>query len=285
MSTASFDVPILRRQSQRRDVRAAIRAQQRHRRHAEGIKRISRRAWITSRNWQKQTEQTYRYANSMQTAQRRIPVPGGASGQPANYHWTQLLPIYEKELADFQHQVADIKSGKIAPPNDADIKPLPKASITLLDKQAEAYEVKVGAKVYFDREYKIESLAPELNGLTGIRLSHDLLKSGLASPIEFEVPEPVKILIGYFQSTQDIWLQPPTLETDANAGRARRCRAADHQRRDDRAASGGECVRDEVRQRPAQARCARQRQLRDSWCDPQTAQLTKRDARRGAGGN
>ena len=51
----------------------------------------------------------------------------------------------------------------------------------------------------------------------GIRLSHDLLKSGLASPIEFETSEPVKILIGYFQSTRDIWLQPPTLETDANA--------------------------------------------------------------------
>src|SRR5438067_4341428 len=96
----------------------------------------------------KQTEETYRFANSMQTAQRRIPVPGGANGQPANFHWTQLLPVYEKELADFQQQLDGIKSGKIALPNDADIKPLQKASITLLDKRAETYEVKVGAKVF-----------------------------------------------------------------------------------------------------------------------------------------
>jgi hypothetical protein len=165
----------------------------------------------------KLTGNTYRYANSMQTAQRRIPLPGGANGKPANFHWTQLLPVYEKELADFQKQVEEIKSGKATPPNDADIKSLPKASITLLDKQVEMYEVKVGAKVFFDRDYAIQSVAPELNGLTGLRFSQDRLKRGLYEPIEFETSEPVKILIGYFQSRDDVWLQPPDLETDAKA--------------------------------------------------------------------
>jgi hypothetical protein len=52
------------------------------------------------------TAETYAYANSLQTSQRSIPVKGSVNGQPANYHWTQLVPVYEKELADFQARVA-----------------------------------------------------------------------------------------------------------------------------------------------------------------------------------
>jgi hypothetical protein len=58
------------------------------------------------------TENTYHYANSMQTSQRKIPVRGGENGKPANYLWSQLLPLYQKELADFQTTVAKIKSGE-----------------------------------------------------------------------------------------------------------------------------------------------------------------------------
>jgi hypothetical protein len=58
------------------------------------------------------TRDTYLYANSMQTSQRRIPVSGGIDGRPANYRWTQLLPLFEKELADFRHQVALLKEGR-----------------------------------------------------------------------------------------------------------------------------------------------------------------------------
>jgi hypothetical protein len=56
------------------------------------------------------TERAYRFANSMQTRQRKIPVPGGANGKPAYYHWSQMLPIYEKELADFRAHVAELKA-------------------------------------------------------------------------------------------------------------------------------------------------------------------------------
>jgi hypothetical protein len=52
------------------------------------------------------TEATYLYANSMQTSQRRIPVRGGIDGKPANFHWTQVLPLYEQELRDFEEKVA-----------------------------------------------------------------------------------------------------------------------------------------------------------------------------------
>jgi hypothetical protein len=48
------------------------------------------------------TKDTYTAANSMQTRQRRIPLTGGIDGNRANYHWTQLLPVYEQELADFR---------------------------------------------------------------------------------------------------------------------------------------------------------------------------------------
>jgi hypothetical protein len=50
----------------------------------------------------KLTTGTYRFANGMQTRQRKIPLPGGINGKPANYHWSQLLPVYEQELADFR---------------------------------------------------------------------------------------------------------------------------------------------------------------------------------------
>jgi hypothetical protein len=63
------------------------------------------------------TQDTYRFANSMQTAQRKIPAVGGIGGKPANYHWMQLVPLYEKELTDFREQVAALKAaaGTISP--------------------------------------------------------------------------------------------------------------------------------------------------------------------------
>jgi hypothetical protein len=38
----------------------------------------------------------------MQTRQRKIPVPGGADGKPAFYHWDQMLPVYETEVVVFR---------------------------------------------------------------------------------------------------------------------------------------------------------------------------------------
>ena len=45
------------------------------------------------------TENSYYYANSMQTKQRRIPI-GGDDGK--NKTWAELLVHYENELANFQ---------------------------------------------------------------------------------------------------------------------------------------------------------------------------------------
>ena len=55
------------------------------------------------------TRDTYVFAQSMQTSQRKIPYPGSENGKPANYHWTQVLQKYEKELDDFKQHIRDLE--------------------------------------------------------------------------------------------------------------------------------------------------------------------------------
>jgi hypothetical protein len=165
------------------------------------------------------TEPTYHYANSMQTSQRKIPFSGGTRGGGTNYLWSQLLPLYQKELTDFQANVAQLKANA-SRANSVDaskIKPWPATAFTLISTNAEIYKVEVGAKVFTDRNFTIQGLAPELKGLTGIRFAHEAAKKGRYQPIEFEAAEPVQILIGYFNNNQKGWLQVPQLETDASA--------------------------------------------------------------------
>jgi hypothetical protein len=159
----------------------------------------------------KGTEKTYRFANSMQTAQRRIPITGGVDGKPAYFHWSQMLPVYEKELADFKAQVAALKAGGTVA--EQFIKPLPNAHITLLDKSIERFALEPGQRVFADKDFTIKAVAPELLGLSGIRIPLD----GNYVPSEFESSAPVKVLIGYFQAKGERWLRPPDLETDAQA--------------------------------------------------------------------
>lgn len=163
------------------------------------------------------TTGTYAFANTMQTSQRRIPVPGGIDGKPANYHWSHLLPIYEQELREFEERVAALLRGEPDQEDESAIKPLPRAAVRVLSPGAETYEVNAGVKVYTDRPYLIQSVAAELIGLTGIRFAHTPAKEGRYEPVEFETDEPVQVLVGYFQDPRPIFLQPPDLETDADA--------------------------------------------------------------------
>jgi hypothetical protein len=164
------------------------------------------------------TRTNYHFANSMQTGHRKIPFPGAANGVGTNYHWTQVLPLYEKELADFRAQVAELKKPKPAgSETGAPIAAWSAAKFELVSTNAETYEVKLGARPFADRKYTIAELAPELNGLTGIRFSHEAAKNGRYEPVEFEVTEPVRVLIGYFQSERDLWLQVPNLDFASHA--------------------------------------------------------------------
>ncbi len=164
------------------------------------------------------TCKTYSFANSMQTGHRKIPFGGAANGVGTNYHWSHVLPLYEKELADFRAQVAALTNSQSAAQKTiAPIAAWPPAKFKLISTNAETYDVKVGSKPFVDRKYLISELAPELNGLTGIRFSHEAAKSGHYEPIEFEASEPVRVLVGYFQNERDIWLQVPNLDFASQA--------------------------------------------------------------------
>jgi hypothetical protein len=154
----------------------------------------------------------------MQTSQRKIPVSGGFKGVGTNYLWSQLVPLYQLELADFQKKLQRLKeNANIISIDESQIKPWPSAPFKLISTNAETYKVETGAKVFSDRNFAIESVAPELNGLAGIRFSHEAAKKGRYQPVEFEVSEPVQVLVGYFKSDQKGWLQVPQLELAAQA--------------------------------------------------------------------
>lgn len=161
------------------------------------------------------TQDTYTAANSMQTAQRRIPVPGGVGGKAANYHWTQLLPIYEKELADFRAQVAALKSPAGA--KGRTHAPLTPAEWRLLTPGLETYTIQTGNTAFSDSPAVFTAVAPELEGLQGIKFALAAARAGQLPKLEFEAKTACRVLIGYFNAPGTGWRQPPTLETDASA--------------------------------------------------------------------
>jgi hypothetical protein len=132
------------------------------------------------------------------------------------------LPVYQKELDDFQARIAWFKqntnslTSPRSPIDESKIKSWPAVAFKLISTNAETYTIKTGAKVFTDRDFAIQHVARQLDGLTGIRFSHATAKQGLPS-LEFEASEPVYVLVGYFDSTQKAWLQVPKLEFAAQA--------------------------------------------------------------------
>lgn len=161
------------------------------------------------------TKDHYYYANSMQTAQRRIPI-GGDDGK--NKTWEELLPHYEKELANFKTNLAMLKdklSGKEIDKAE-DIQALTNAKVALLSKLPQVKLTKGTALFSNLPNAKIEAIAPELEGLSAFRLNGDeQRKEGTA--IEFESAVPVELLVGYFRDDQKKFAKAPKLETDASA--------------------------------------------------------------------
>jgi len=134
------------------------------------------------------TETAYRNAAGMQTSQRQIPVRGG----PATNHWRDLLPVYRAELMTFQKRLATLGS---AQPVEGSTAQLPQVAFTLQPGAGETFTVKPGEKLYTDAATQIASVAPELDGLTGIRVSARQEK-----PLEFTLERPAQILVGFFKS-------------------------------------------------------------------------------------
>ena len=73
---------------------------------------------------------------------------------------------------------------------------LPQVAFTLEPGAGETFAVKPGESLYSDAATPIVSVAPELDGLTGIRVSAKQEK-----PLEFTLDKPAQILVGFFKSS------------------------------------------------------------------------------------
>lgn len=159
------------------------------------------------------TKDTYLYANSMQTAQRRVPI-GGDDGK--NKTWEELLPHYEKELQNFRANMELLKNKSQNIEEKAVVNALPEASLRILSNPGKLVSLKKGMKLYEDIPSVIDTLAPELVGLKAIQMNAQSQRSQGTS-IEFETDTTVHILVAYFRDDQSKFLKTPTLETDASA--------------------------------------------------------------------
>jgi tetratricopeptide (TPR) repeat protein len=161
------------------------------------------------------TKDRYYYANSMQTAQRRIPI-GGDNGK--NKTWEEMLAHYEQELENYKANLALLKAhveGKGTEERETVVSSLPEAKVKVWSKLP-TVKLTEGATLFSDLPNKVEALAPELKGLTAFRLNGDDQRQS-ATAIAFECEEPVSLLVGYFRDDQKKYARKPTLETDASA--------------------------------------------------------------------
>jgi len=160
----------------------------------------------------KLTENSYLYANSMQTGQRRIPISGQ---DEKNKTWSELLPHYQEELENFKRNVKTLKSTGREDIRK-EIQPLKPAKVSLADNQLNFFSVEKNQQLYTDRDYVVSDAADELKLLKGVRLSYEQQISE-GTTIHFKCDNPVKVVVGFYNGHSYKILQPPTLETDASA--------------------------------------------------------------------
>lgn len=159
------------------------------------------------------TKDTYLYANSMQTAQRRIPI-GGDGGHMK--HWSELLPKYEQELANLKKNIAQLKAqaaGTYKMKAEI-IKPLKNATVAMEGYQT--VEIAKGAKLFSDLDSVVTDFAPELAGMKAYVMNSAAQRKE-STHLEFTCKKPVHVLVGYFRDDQIKYAKAPKLETDATA--------------------------------------------------------------------
>ena len=157
------------------------------------------------------TDQWYLYANSMQTAQRRIPV-GGDGGKMKT--WSELAKVYQEELDAFKGHIEKLKHPvaqtdviiSSAQPAPVKLFAVPQQQTTTLQKGAILFEKRPDTPV--------DSLAPELVGLQALVLNRDTTRI-VGTSIEYESDKPVKLLVGLFKDDDKKFAKAPKLEIDA----------------------------------------------------------------------
>jgi hypothetical protein len=163
------------------------------------------------------TKETYLYANSMQTKQRKIPM----RGVDGTYkHWSELLPVFETELNTFKHKIDSLKNGVTK--KERIVTPFNNASVGLVNGGNKSLVIDSRAKVFADTNLVITAYAKELKGLKGVLLPYHRQLTQSTS-LQFSSDTPVKVLVGYFTPpkaafTRDTtFLKEPELETNASA--------------------------------------------------------------------
>ena len=155
-------------------------------------------------------DKNYLYANSMQTAQRRIPV-GGDGGKMKT--WGELAIVYQEELDALKANIEKLKHPADVSENRHLVAATP-AKVKLLSP-TETITLQKGAVIFQNRaDTPVDSLAPELAGLQALVLNRDTTRIK-GTTIEFECDQPVKLLVGFFLDDDRKWATPPKLEIDA----------------------------------------------------------------------
>ncbi|MFV0503341.1 MAG: hypothetical protein ACK5LT_05170 [Lachnospirales bacterium] len=174
--------------------------------------------WEESLKWYRELEEltknTYLYANSMQTPQRKIPFPNGETYG----HWSQCLPEYEKEFINFKKNLNNMKKGIFVEDEivEEDTVVFTGSKFKLLSEDCYTYNLKKGTEIFNDMKSEIKTYAPELEGLTGIGFSlGKAITDGMTVKVELE--EDSKILLAYMNAKGLEWLQVPDLETNTHA--------------------------------------------------------------------
>ncbi|MBO5351010.1 MAG: hypothetical protein J6A66_05315 [Alistipes sp.] len=157
------------------------------------------------------TKDSYLYANSMQTQQRRIPI-SGADGK--NKTWEELLPHYEQEYEALKANIELLKNSDQSA--EVEITPATNAEVSLKGSW-QRVSFAEGISPFVDRkELTVEALAPELKGLKGFVFDGEKKRSE-ATTFNFSCTKPVKLLVGYFKGDNKRFAQAPKLEIDASA--------------------------------------------------------------------
>lgn len=156
------------------------------------------------------TKDTYLYANSMQTAQRRIPI-GGDDGK--NKTWAELLPHYQEELVALKKNI-DLLQSKAAGEIETASQPWEPARVELLEPAGSLVALGTGKKIATDESYTAGEIAEELKELSFLPLSMEKQEDD-GTVIRFRSEEPLRVVVGYFNSDDNDYLKPPVLETNA----------------------------------------------------------------------
>ncbi|MGC1186174.1 MAG: hypothetical protein WA871_02170 [Candidatus Acidiferrales bacterium] len=138
------------------------------------------------------TDATYRQACALLTSQRQIPF-SGADGKYS--HWRDALPEYERELKIFRARLAWLQNTSAG---NAATAALPAVQFHLISQNGETFSVQPGAKLFTDGDAAITDVAPELAGLTGIRISQAEARKDSVT-LQVDLDQPAQILVGFFK--------------------------------------------------------------------------------------